>query len=96
MNQATTTAVTMTLTATTTTVHMGQPGRATRSRGDGGPGRTEAGSRRSHGSDPHQCPYCELQFVLHQELQDHVRRDHPDETIVAETAQIVELPPYRT
>ncbi|MET1012838.1 MAG: hypothetical protein ABWY83_10715 [Actinomycetota bacterium] len=44
-------------------------------------------------TNPHQCPYCELRFVLHREVQDHIRRDHPERSEVAETAQIVELPP---
>jgi hypothetical protein len=41
----------------------------------------------------HQCPYCELRFALYHEVQDHILRDHPDKARVAETAQIVELPP---
>ena len=27
---------------------------------------------------PHSCPYCELRFLYHTEVVDHVRRDHPD------------------
>ena len=27
---------------------------------------------------PHSCPYCELRFLYHAEIVDHVRRDHPD------------------
>jgi hypothetical protein len=42
---------------------------------------------------PHQCPYCELRFAIHHEVQDHILRDHPDKAMVAETAHIVELPP---
>ena len=26
----------------------------------------------------HQCPYCELQFALANEVKDHVLHDHPD------------------
>jgi hypothetical protein len=44
---------------------------------------------------PRQCPYCELRFALHREVQDHILRDHPKEARVGETAQIVELPPDR-
>jgi hypothetical protein len=42
---------------------------------------------------PHQCPYCELRFATHHEVQDHIMHDHPARAKVAETAQIVELPP---
>ena len=27
---------------------------------------------------PHSCPYCDLYFVLHAEVVDHVRHDHPE------------------
>jgi hypothetical protein len=42
---------------------------------------------------PHQCPYCELRFATHHEVQDHIVHDHPGKAKVAQTADIVELPP---
>jgi hypothetical protein len=44
---------------------------------------------------PHQCPFCDLRFALHHEVQDHILRDHPEEARLAESASIVELPPDR-
>ena len=45
---------------------------------------------------PHQCPFCELRFDTHHEVQDHILHEHPAEAKLAETAHVVELPPYRT
>ena len=44
--------------------------------------------------DVHQCPYCELRFELHHEVQEHILLDHPARAQVAVTANIVELPPW--
>jgi hypothetical protein len=41
---------------------------------------------------PHTCPYCELRFDYHNEVKDHILRDHPDHPEVALTADIHELP----
>ena len=41
---------------------------------------------------PHTCPYCELRFDYHNEVKDHILRDHPDHPDVAATAEIHELP----
>jgi hypothetical protein len=30
----------------------------------------------------HHCPYCDLRFEYHNEVKDHVLRDHPDRTEV--------------
>ena len=32
-------------------------------------------------TDVHQCPFCELRFVLLTELQMHIRIDHPDREV---------------
>ena len=40
----------------------------------------------------HQCPYCELKFLLADEVRDHVVHDHPQHRDVFEGAHIVELP----
>ncbi len=41
---------------------------------------------------PHSCPYCELRFVYHDEVRDHIIHDHPDHPDVATTVEIHELP----
>lgn len=41
---------------------------------------------------PHTCPYCELRFDYHNEVKDHILRDHPDHPAVALTAEIHEIP----
>lgn len=41
----------------------------------------------------HQCPYCELRFVTHNEVKDHITHDHPAHERMAATAEIHELPP---
>ena len=40
----------------------------------------------------HQCPYCELRFEYHNEILDHVMRDHPDHADVAAGVELHELP----
>ena len=45
---------------------------------------------------PHQCPYCELRFAIHDDVQDHILRDHPEDGQGRQTAHIVELPPVCT
>ena len=42
--------------------------------------------------EPRQCPYCELRFVNHNEVKDHILRDHPDHVEMAVSAEIHELP----
>jgi len=51
----------------------------------------------SHGdmsSAPHtrQCPYCELVFSYHSEVQDHVVHDHPEHAASVEGVEMRELP----
>ena len=41
---------------------------------------------------PRHCPYCELRFVNHNEVKDHILHDHPDHAEVALSAEIHELP----
>jgi len=41
---------------------------------------------------PHTCPYCELMFDYHEEVRDHVLRDHRDHSGVAATMEVHELP----
>ena len=41
---------------------------------------------------PHTCPYCELRIEYHNEVKDHILRDHPDHPDVAVTAEIHEMP----
>lgn len=40
----------------------------------------------------HQCPYCDLRFDYHNEILDHVMRDHPDHADVAAGIELHELP----
>ena len=40
----------------------------------------------------HTCPYCELRFDYHNEIKDHILRDHPDHPTVASTVEIHEMP----
>lgn len=54
-----------------------------------------SGAQRDHvvvSEQPHACPYCELRFTYHDEVRDHILRDHPDHRDVAVTAEIHELP----
>ena len=43
-------------------------------------------------NQPHSCPYCELLFVYHNEVVDHVRRDHPDHADMVATIEPREMP----
>lgn len=40
----------------------------------------------------HRCPYCELAFVYHIEVVDHVRHDHPEHGDVVAGIEPRELP----
>jgi hypothetical protein len=40
----------------------------------------------------HTCPYCELVFEYHEEVKDHVIRDHPDHAAVVALLEVHELP----
>jgi hypothetical protein len=39
-----------------------------------------------------QCPYCELRFTYHNEIKDHVLRDHPDRADAFAAVELHELP----
>lgn len=41
---------------------------------------------------PRSCPYCDLYFVYHTEIVDHVRRDHPEHADVVATIEPREIP----
>ena len=41
---------------------------------------------------PHTCPYCDLRFEYHEEVKDHVLRDHGDHAGVAASVEVHELP----
>lgn len=43
--------------------------------------------------DTRQCPFCELRFVTHNEIKDHILRDHPGHEQMAASTEIHELPP---
>jgi hypothetical protein len=43
-------------------------------------------------TDTHSCPYCELVFSYHEEVKDHVIRDHPEHAGVVATTPMLELP----
>lgn len=43
-------------------------------------------------SHPRSCPYCDLRFVYHSEIVDHVRRDHPDHADVVALIEPREMP----
>lgn len=46
-------------------------------------------------NETRQCPYCELRFLTHNEVKDHIQHDHPEHRGVADTADIHELPVWR-
>lgn len=51
--------------------------------------------RPDHGgmtAEPRQCPFCELRFEYHNEVKDHIVRDHPEHPTVGVTSEIHELP----
>jgi hypothetical protein len=56
------------------------------------PGGATAADDGAMTEQPHSCPYCELQFAYHEEVRDHILRDHPDHSHVAATVEIHELP----
>jgi hypothetical protein len=41
----------------------------------------------------HQCPYCELRFLLANEVKDHIVHDHPSHAMAFATVEVHELPP---
>lgn len=40
----------------------------------------------------HQCPFCELRFLLADEVRDHVVHDHPEHAAEFDQVHVVELP----
>jgi hypothetical protein len=40
----------------------------------------------------HQCPYCELRFTYHNEIKDHVLRDHPARADAVIGLELHEIP----
>ena len=42
--------------------------------------------------ETHACPYCELVFSYHEEVKDHVLRDHPEHEAVVASIEVHELP----
>jgi hypothetical protein len=42
--------------------------------------------------EQHQCPYCELRFSYHNEVKDHVMRDHEEHAAVVASLELHELP----
>ena len=42
--------------------------------------------------EPRQCPYCDLHFDYHNEILDHVVRDHPEHAEVVAGVELHELP----
>lgn len=42
--------------------------------------------------ETHTCPYCELVFGYHEEVKDHVLRDHPEHRDVVAGIEPHELP----
>lgn len=46
----------------------------------------------NHHTATHSCPYCELVFSYHEEVKDHVLRDHPEHADVVAAVQMLELP----
>jgi len=43
-------------------------------------------------NDTHACPYCELVFVYHEEVKDHIVRDHPSHAAEVLAVEMRELP----
>jgi hypothetical protein len=43
-------------------------------------------------TDVHACPYCELKFMYHNEVKDHILHDHPEHADVVITIEPHELP----
>jgi hypothetical protein len=43
-------------------------------------------------NDTHTCPYCNLVFSYHEEVKDHVVRDHPAHAAEVANTEMRELP----
>ena len=41
---------------------------------------------------PRQCPYCDLRFTYHNEIKDHIERDHPEHRSVVAGLEMHEIP----
>lgn len=41
---------------------------------------------------PRQCPYCDLRFEYHNEVKDHILRDHHDHEAVVALIEPHEMP----
>jgi hypothetical protein len=54
------------------------------------PGRENGGM--SLTPETHMCPYCDLRFQYHNEVKDHIVRDHPDHAASVAGVEIHELP----
>jgi len=44
------------------------------------------------GNDTHTCPFCDLVFSYHEEVKDHVVRDHPGHAAEVVNTEMRELP----
>jgi hypothetical protein len=42
--------------------------------------------------ETHTCPFCELVFSYHEEVKDHIVRDHPHHAAEVEGVEMHELP----
>jgi hypothetical protein len=55
----------------------------------------ERAERSDHGvmdDTPRQCPFCQLRFVYHEEVKDHIVRDHPEHAAELVGLEVHELP----
>jgi hypothetical protein len=43
-------------------------------------------------SDPHTCPYCDLVFLYHEEVKDHIVHDHREHAAAVQLVEMRELP----
>jgi len=43
-------------------------------------------------TNTHTCPYCDLIFDYHEEVKDHVLRDHPSHAGMVAAVEMHELP----
>jgi 5-methylcytosine-specific restriction endonuclease McrA len=43
-------------------------------------------------ADTHTCPYCELVFLYHEEVKDHIVHDHREHAAEVATVEMRELP----
>ena len=46
----------------------------------------------AHINDTHACPFCELIFAYHEEVKDHIVRDHREHADEVATVEMRELP----